>query len=237
MKPELIVALDVPESRLIPGIVSQLPPEISYYKVGLELFTSEGPEALDYLQENGKNIFLDLKLHDIPRTVANAVNSAARHGISLLTVHACGARAMLQAAAEAAGECDNPPRLIAVTTLTSLDQHDLNQLGITRSPAEQAEVLGGMALAAGIDGLVTSALEVETLREIFGDEPLLVTPGIRLQPESKNEAADQKRIATPEAAVRGGSNFLVVGRPILQADDPGAAAKKILADIDGVWRE
>jgi orotidine-5'-phosphate decarboxylase len=231
MNPELIVALDVPSKDQIPAIVEQLPAEILYYKVGLELFVSEGPAALEYLLTNNKKVFLDLKLHDIPRTVANAVTTAAKHGVDMLTVHGIGGRAMLTAAAEAAAaQGDKAPRLLAITTLTSLDEKDFKELGINRDISEQAVILGGIALKSGIDGLVTSAHELESLRETFGDDPLLVTPGIR---PADGEKADQKRIATPEAAVRAGASFLVVGRPILQANNPGQAAQTILDQMAG----
>lgn len=243
MKPEIIVALDVPESNLIPDIVNSLPPEISFYKVGLELFTSEGPAALEYLKTHNKRIFLDLKLHDIPKTVENAVKTAAKHGVSLLTVHAVGGRNMLKAAAQAASECKNPPKIVAVTTLTSLDERDFKDLGIARSISEQAEILAEMAISCGIDGLVTSVHEVARLREICGPEAILVTPGIRLndsatqgQTRSGNELADQKRVATPELAVRLGSSHLVVGRPIVQAKNPAEAAQQILNEIDAAYR-
>lgn len=233
MKPELIVALDVPSSREVPAIVDSLPAEIKYYKVGLELFTSEGPKTLEYLQKKNKHIFLDLKLHDIPRTVANAVKSAARQKIKMLTVHACGGRNMLKAAAEAAAECaPDSPLLIAVTTLTSLDQNDLKDLGIKRDLKEQAKILGEIALSSGINGLVTSALEVNTLRDTFGDQVLLITPGIR---PADGDIGDQKRIATPEMAVKGGATHLVVGRPILQAPDPNAAALQILKEMNTAY--
>jgi orotidine-5'-phosphate decarboxylase len=234
MKPELIVALDVPTANEIPAIVNALPEEVSFYKVGLELFAGEGPAALQYLKDKNKKIFLDLKLHDIPRTVANAVQAAAQHNVALLTVHACGGRNMLTAAAEAAAECVNPPKLVAVTTLTSLDENDFADLGINRSISEQAEIIGGIAIESGIDGLVTSVLEVETLRKKFGEDAILVTPGIRL---ADGDVADQKRVATPTMAVNSGSSHLVVGRPILQADDPHAAARRILDEIDAAYGE
>lgn len=244
MKPELIVALDVPSSKEIPQIVKSLPPEISYYKVGLELFASEGPKALEYLKANNKQIFLDLKLHDIPRTVANAVASIAQHNVNMITVHACGGREMLKAAADAAadaGEC--APKIIAVTTLTSLNENDFQDLGINRSISEQAIILGGIAMAAGINGLVTSAHEVETLRKTFGEHALLVTPGIRPAPradgsvQAGGEVADQKRVATPAMAVKGGASHLVVGRPILQADDPARVAYEILEQIQQAYTQ
>ncbi len=226
IKPELAIALDLPSSDNIPVIVKQMPKEIIWYKIGLELFTSEGPRSFEYLLSNNKKVFLDLKLHDIPNTVSRSVTAAARHGISMLTVHASGGRAMLKAAAEAAGEFGAiAPKLVAVTTLTSLDKHDFHDLGLERSISEQAKVLGGMAIASGIDGIVTSVQEVMSLRETFGHSVLMVTPGIRL---ADSDTGDQKRISTPEEAVRAGSDFLVVGRPILQAKDPRATAELIL---------
>ncbi|OVE74878.1 orotidine 5'-phosphate decarboxylase [bacterium E08(2017)] len=229
MKPEIIAALDVPTADDIPPIVDSIGDSVSYYKVGLEIFTAEGPACLDYLKSKNKQIFLDLKLHDIPRTVANAVTSAAQHNVSLLTVHACGGRAMLEAAAEAARESGTDMKLIAVTTLTSLDENDFTDLGITRTLSQQANALGELAISSGIDGLVTSVHEVETLRATFGPDALLVTPGIR---PAGGDVADQKRVATPAIAVERGSSYLVIGRPILQADDPAAAAKAIQEEID-----
>jgi orotidine-5'-phosphate decarboxylase len=231
MAAELIVALDVPSSKEIPTIVDSLPQEITFYKVGLELFCAEGPAALEPLRAREKNIFLDLKLHDIPRTVEHAVRSAARLGIRLLTVHACGGRAMLQAAAHAAKEYgSNAPAIIGVTTLTSLNEDDFSDLGINRSLKEQARALGRIAVESGIDGLVTSVHEVAALRSELGDTPLLVTPGIRMP---SDDTGDQKRVATPSDAVKAGSNFLVVGRSILEADDPRAAARSILDNMKG----
>ena len=230
--PQLAVALDVADSKEIGPIMDVLPDRIAWYKVGLELFCAEGPAALGPLKTRGKRVFLDLKLHDIPRTVERAVRSAASHGVDLITVHATGGRAMMQAAADAAGACgEDRPRLVAVTTLTSLDAEDLAEIGIHRSPADQALALADLAMEAGIDGLVTSVIEVAALRERLGPDALLVTPGIRL---SQGPSEDQKRVATPSAAVRGGSSLLVVGRPILNADDPHAAATRILEEMNGI---
>ncbi len=230
MKPELIVAVDVPSADKIPAIVNELPGRVTYYKIGLELFAAAGPEALRFLGENGKRVFLDLKLHDIPRTVARAVEAAAQHNAALLTVHAGGGRDMLTAAAKAAASLgDQAPKLVAVTTLTSLDQADLNELGIQRDLSEHTAALGKLAIDCGIDGLVCSPLEVEAFRNTLGEGPILVTPGIR---PAGGDVGDQKRVATPAMAVKGGSSFLVVGRPILEADDPAAAAETILEQMD-----
>lgn len=227
MKPVLIVALDVPTLQEMEEVLNRLPDSIEWYKVGLELFCAEGPAILEPLKKRNKKIFLDLKLHDIPRTVANAVKTAASHGVNLMTVHAIGGRAMLEAAAEAARECSNPPKLVAVTTLTSLSQEDFTDLGIARSVSGQALALGELAISSGIDGLVTSAHEAGALRKKF-PHALLVTPGIRMP---GGDVADQKRVATPSFAVQQGATHLVVGRPILQAENSSAAAAAIFADI------
>jgi len=229
MKSELIVALDVPTAAEIPEIVNALPAEILYYKIGLELFTASGPAALEFLTENGKKIFLDLKLHDIPRTVARAVEAAAQYNVALMTVHAGGGRNMLtEAAQSAAGLGADAPKLVAVTTLTSLDQSDLNELGIQRTLPDHTAALGKLAIDCGIDGLVCSPLEVGDFRTQLGDGPILVTPGIR---PAGGDVGDQKRVATPAMAVRDGSSFLVVGRPILSADNPEEAAAEILRQM------
>ena len=227
MTPALIVALDVPSLQEMEEALQRLPDRIEWYKVGLELFCAEGPDVLLPLKQRNKHIFLDLKLHDIPRTVANAVKTAAGHGVDLMTVHAAGGRAMLEAAAAAAGECARPPKLVAVTTLTSLNEEDLRNLGISRTLPEQAAALGELAIRSGIDGLVTSAHEAGTLRKTFPGA-LLVTPGIRMP---GGDTGDQKRVATPSFAIRQGATHLVVGRPILQADDPAAAAAEVFDDI------
>ncbi len=231
MPAELILALDVPDSAAIGPIVDALPQAVRFYKVGLELFCADGPAALEPLKARSRSIFLDLKLHDIPRTVARSVTSACRHGVSLLTVHAAGGREMLKAAAAAAREAGpGRPRLVAVTTLTSLDQSDLADLGVQRSVAEHTLALGRMAIECGIDGLVCSPLEIEIFRREMGPQPILVTPGIR---PSGGELGDQKRVATPGAAVRAGASYLVVGRPVLDAPHPAAAAAAILAEMAG----
>jgi len=227
MKAALIVALDVPTVKEMEKALDRLPDTIEWYKVGLELFCAEGPAVLEPLKKRNKKIFLDLKLHDIPRTVAHAVKTAASHGVNLMTVHAIGGRAMLEAAAEAARECLHPPKLVAVTTLTSLSQDDFVDLGIVRSVSDQALALGELAISSGIDGLVTSAHEAGALRKKF-PQALLVTPGIRM-PEG--DVGDQKRVATPAFAVQQGATHLVVGRPILQAENPATVAAAIFADI------
>lgn len=234
MKPEIILALDVPNGAALSPLLPRLPPELSWFKIGLELFTAEGPGWVRHLASGGRRIFLDLKLHDIPRTVANAVTAAGSLGASLMTVHAIGGRAMLTAAAEAAAAFGpNRPRLVAVTTLTSLNQQDFADLGINRSVTDQALRLTELALKSGIDGVVTSVLEAAALRKEFGPDPLLVTPGIR---PAGADVGDQKRVATPAMAVEAGASYLVVGRPIMDAADPSVATLGIQREIDQAWQ-
>lgn len=225
MPTELIVALDVPNINQIPEVVRKLPANVNFYKVGLELFTSAGPEALSFLKAEKKKIFLDLKMHDIPHTVARAVETAAMHNVDILTVHACGGSAMLSAAAEAARD---RLAVVAVTVLTSLDQNDLSTLGIARELKNHILEMGKLAWKSGLHGLVCSPLETKSFREALGAEPILITPGIR---PAGADAGDQKRIATPAMAAADGSSYIVVGRPILQAEDPGKAAEMILAEL------
>lgn len=228
-RPALILALDRPSLKENLMVLERLPEAIRQVKVGLELFTAEGPQALRELQARGKRIFLDLKLHDIPNTVARAVTAAAALGVSMLTLHASGGRAMLQAAVAAARRYGpQAPRLLAVTALTSLAPEDLPTIGVQRYMTEHVLALGSLALDCGLDGLVCSAHEASALRQSFGSDPLLVIPGIR---PAGNAHADQKRGATPAAAVAAGATFLVVGRPILEASDPQAAALAILNEM------
>jgi orotidine-5'-phosphate decarboxylase len=233
--PELIVALDLPTRAAAQRALQQLPASVRHVKIGLELFIGEGPAVLSDAAATGRRCFLDLKLHDIPRTVAHAVRSAAAHNVFMLTVHAKGGEAMLKAAAEAAAACGAArPRVIAVTTLTSLNQDDLTQLGITRPLAEHTLALGKLAIASGCDGLVCSPLELAMFRRELGPAPLLVAPGIR---PSGAATGDQKRVASPADAVRAGASFLVVGRPILEAQDPSAAAESVLQEMQAAWRQ
>ena len=225
---DLIVALDVPTSAEARAVVDQLGDAVSFYKVGLELFIADGEATLAMLRERGKRVFLDLKLHDIPRTVERAVTSAARFGVDLLTIHASGARAMVAAAAQAAASASHPPKILAVTVLTSLDDADLADIGVVRDAAAQVDALGRLAVESGADGLVCSPREVGRLRAALGPRPYLVTPGIR---PAGGDLGDQKRVATPATAARDGASAIVVGRPIVQAPDPRAAALAILAEL------
>jgi orotidine-5'-phosphate decarboxylase len=224
----LIVALDVPSAAASAELVKKLEGTCQWFKVGLELFTAAGPAAIEPLIAHGHSIFLDLKFHDIPNTVAGAVRSAASMGVRMMTVHSAGGPAMLAAAKAALDGIANPPELLAVTVLTSMDAAALESTGITRSPAQQVELLAEMGLRAGIRGFVCSPQEVAALRALTGPDGVLVIPGIR---PAGAETGDQKRLATPADALRNGASFLVVGRPITQASDPAKAAEAILAEM------
>ena len=199
-----------------------------WFKVGLELFTAAGPAVVETLVARGHSVFLDLKFHDIPNTVAGAVRSAAALGVRMMNVHASGGPAMLAAARAALEGVANPPQLLAVTVLTSMDAAQLKAAGVGRAPAEQVKLLAKMGLKAGIRGFVCSPQEVAALRALTGPEGVLVVPGIR---PAGAEAGDQKRMATPADALRAGASYLVVGRPITQAPDPAEAAEAILKEM------
>jgi orotidine-5'-phosphate decarboxylase len=224
----LIVALDVPSAAEAAHLVNRLERSCQWFKVGLELFVAAGPAVLEQWVARGHSIFLDLKFCDIPNTVAGAVRSAATLGVRMMTVHASGGPAMLRAARAALDGLENPPELLAVTMLTSMDQAQVNAVGLERSPAEQVELLTRMGLEAGIRGFVCSPREVASLRVLTGPEGVLVIPGIR---PAGTQTGDQKRIATPADALRQGASYLVVGRPITQAADPAEAAHAILEEM------
>jgi orotidine-5'-phosphate decarboxylase len=224
----LIVALDFPDAGAALGLVDRLEGTVSWLKVGLELYIAEGNPLVTALQRRGFSIFLDLKLHDIPNTVASAVRAAGRLGVNMLTIHAAGGPEMLAAAVEAAPENLD---LLAVTVLTSMDASQLEATGVPSTPAAQVETLADLALTRKIPGLVCSPMEVAGIRKRFGCKPLLVTPGIR--PEG-SDAGDQRRMATPSVAIAAGASYLVVGRPISRAADPAAVAQSIAAEIEAV---
>lgn len=234
--PEVIVALDCAEAGPALELVARLP-EGTWYKVGLELFTRTGPPVVERLVKEGRHVFLDLKLHDIPNTVAGAVRSAARLGVRLLTVHAAGGEAMLRAAADAAADAPGGPappggrlRLLAVTVLTSLDDAALAAvMGPGASVEEAAGRLAGLARESGIDGAVSSVNECRAIKLACGDEFLVVTPGIRLPGQG---AQDQKRVATPGTARAAGADYIVVGRAVTAAADPGAALEAVRAALE-----
>ena len=224
----LIVALDYPDAASALAFVDQLEGSVHWFKVGLELYLSAGNTIVHTLVRHGFSVFLDLKLHDIPNTVAGAVRTASRSGASLLTIHASGGAAMIEAAANAAASVDTAPKILAVTVLTSMDEQQLHAVGVPGAVAAQVELLARLAVNAGADGLVCSPEESGRLRQILGPAPVLVTPGIRPAGAGND---DQKRIATPEAALRSGASYLVVGRPITQAADPQQAAENILRSM------
>jgi orotidine-5'-phosphate decarboxylase len=224
----LIVALDVPGAAEATALVNRLEHTCRWFKVGLELFTAAGPAAIEPLVAHGHSVFLDLKFCDIPNTVAGAVRSAAALGAKMMTLHASGGPAMLEAAQNAIADLKNPPQLLAVTVLTSMDQAQVNAVGLERSPAQQVDLLARMGLETGIRGFVCSPQEVAALRKLTGPEGVLVIPGIR---PAGAQTGDQKRIATPADALRQGASYLVVGRPITQAADPAEAAESILAEM------
>lgn len=226
-KDRLAVALDFPSGESALELVDRLADTCRWFKVGMELYYAAGNAFVEALLNRGFQVFLDLKLHDIPNTVAGAVRSATQAGASLLTIHAGGGPAMMAAATKAAA-APGAPRLLAVTVLTSMDVHELAAVGITSSPAEQVLRLARLAQQAGINGMVCSAEEVGILRAELGKEILLVIPGIR---PIGSDIGDQKRIATPTIAIERGASMLVVGRPITRAADPAEAAQSILKEI------
>lgn len=224
----LIVALDVPGANEANELVDRLENTCRWFKVGLELFIAAGPAVVDLLTRRGYSVFLDLKLHDIPNTVAGAVRSAASLGARMLTVHASGGPAMLAAAHNAIEGVSDPPELLAVTVLTSMDAAQTRATGLDRSPAEQVKLLARMGLEAGIRGFVCSPHEVAALRALTGPEGVLVIPGIR---PAQADIGDQKRTATSAEALKQGASYLVVGRPITQAPEPARAAEAILREM------
>lgn len=221
-------ALDYPTLAEAAEGAARVASAVGVLKVGLELFVREGPRAVELGHTLGRPVFLDLKLCDIPETVERAVHNAAALGARYLTLHAGGGRAMLERAAAAAARASSPLTLLAVTVLTSLDQADLVALGVAGSPREHVLRLAALAMDAGVRGFVTSAQEVAALRAALGEGAFLVTPGIR---PAGAETGDQKRVATPAAALAAGADLLVIGRPIRDAADPLAAAEAIVREI------
>ena len=224
--PRIIVALDFADAASALSLARQLNPQLCRVKVGKELFTVAGPALVEQLQRMGFAVFLDLKFHDIPNTVAQACKAAAALGVWMLDVHALGGRAMMVAARAALDHATVRPRLIAVTVLTSMAASDLLEVGITASPGEAALRLAKLAAECALDGVVCSAQEASALRVQCGAQFLLVTPGIRLEDSA---ADDQKRIATPAFALANGASYLVVGRPVTRAIDPAAVLRGFAA--------
>jgi orotidine-5'-phosphate decarboxylase len=222
----LIVALDVSTTAAARKIVAAVGDSAHAYKVGMQLYTAEGPSIVRELVGSGRRVFLDLKYHDIPNTVGAAVREAAQLGVSMLTVHASGGGKMLRAAVEAA---QKPGLLVlAVTVLTSLDDVELGKIGLRGGALEQVLRLAALALSNGCKGVVASALEAAALREEFGRDFTIVTPGVRPAGSGPN---DQARVVTPAEAISAGASHIVVGRPITEASDPAAEARAILGQI------
>lgn len=227
---KILIALDYDSEQTALEFVKQLSPDTCRLKVGKEMFTYFGPEFVKKLIELGFDVFLDLKFHDIPNTVAKAVTAAAKMGVWMVNVHASGGFEMMQKAKQALDKFgDKAPLLIAVTVLTSMDEKELKRLGVEKSPSEQVIYLAKLAKEAGLDGVVCSALEAKDLKSILGHEFKLITPGIR--PEG-SDAGDQKRIMTPYQAITSGSDYLVIGRPITQAKNPVDVLKNINESIN-----
>jgi orotidine-5'-phosphate decarboxylase len=224
----IIVALDVPEARDALALAARLDPKLCRVKVGKELFVAAGPAVVAQLQERGFEVFLDLKFHDIPNTVAGACRSAARLGVWMLNIHASGGVAMMRAARDALSGVARPPLVIGVTILTSLGDADLGAIGFSGTAHDNAVRLARLARESGLDGVVCSAQEAPEMRSAAGADFILVTPGIRLATDPKG---DQSRTVTPPEAMRLGADYLVIGRPITQSKDPVATLESIRASL------
>jgi len=225
VKNPIIAALDVPDAEEALKLAKAIAPAVGAFKIGKELFVSAGPDIVKRVRDTEAEVFLDLKFHDIPNTVAKAVASAVRLDVQMLTVHTCGGTAMLKAAVKAA---DGGPLVLGVTVLTSMDEDDLAKVGVQKTPADQVLHLAQLASQAGMKGLVCSPKEIVSLREVLPHEVKLVTPGIR---PAGAESGDQKRVMTPADAMSAGANWLVIGRPIYAAANPRQAAEDILSSL------
>ncbi len=233
MQNPVIVALDVPEVETALELAAQLAPVVGAFKIGGELFTSAGPEIVRRIRATGAAVFLDLKFHDIPNTVAKAVAAATRLDVQMLTIHAGGGFEMMQAAEQSAQQTARQagrdvPLVLGVTVLTSMNSNTLSEVGAQANVGHQVERLAGLAVKAGLRGLVCSPLEIVALRQVLPSQVKLVTPGIRT---GKEKADDQKRTLSPKEALAAGADWLVIGRPIYAAPNPRAAAEEILASL------
>lgn len=232
VKPPIFVALDYPNAAAAEALVEQLSPTDTGLKVGKELFTAAGPDFVKGLTKRGFNVFLDLKFHDIPNTVAKAVSAAAELGVGMVNVHASGGRRMMEAARQALSHYgQQAPDLIAVTVLTSMTDDELHEVGVRKPVSEQVSRLAALTADCGLDGVVCSAQEAVMLRQYTHQDFLLVTPGIR---PAGADSGDQRRIMTPVDAIQAGVSYLVIGRPITQAADPAAALASINKEINAV---
>jgi len=233
MRNPIIAALDVPSAEQALKLAEQIAPAVGAFKIGKELFVAAGPDIVKRVRATGASVFLDLKFHDIPNTVAKAVASAVRLDVQMLTIHTSGGSEMMRAAEKAAQDTakalgQTAPLVLGVTVLTSMDSHALNEIGCESNVGHQVERLAALAVKSELRGLVCSPLEIADLREILPAEIRLVTPGIRTGAE---KADDQKRTLTPREAIQAGASWLVVGRPIYAAENPRLAAEKILASL------
>jgi len=233
MRNPIIAALDVPDDETALKLAAQIAPAVGAFKIGKELFVAAGPDIVRRVRDTGAAVFLDLKFHDIPNTVAKAVTAAVRLNVQMLTIHTSGGSAMMRAAEKSSQDTAKllglpSPLVLGVTVLTSLDNAALGEIGIQPDTARQVERLANLAVKAGMRGLVCSPLEIAALRKILPASIQLVTPGIRTGAE---EADDQKRTLTPREALQAGANWLVIGRPIYAAENPRAAAEKILESL------
>lgn len=226
--PKVYVALDYQNTAEADSLIEQLPAGKVGLKVGKELFTSAGPQWVERVVQKGFSVFLDLKFHDIPNTVAKAVTAASKLGVDIVNVHASGGSRMMKAAADALNMIDNPPLLIGVTVLTSMDEADLKEQGIAKSVRDQVEYLATLAKSSGLQGVVCSAQEAELLKTACGSQFKLMTPGIRPKGSNKD---DQRRTMSPAEAVSVGVDYMVIGRPITQSSNPAKAVEAILSSI------
>ncbi len=236
MRNPIIAALDVPSVEAALSLAEKIAPLVGAFKIGSELFTAAGPEIVRRIRATGAGVFLDLKFHDIPNTVAKSVASAVRLDVQMLTIHTGGGPAMMRAAEKSAQDTAKslgkaPPLVLGVTVLTSMDGNELDAVGVQASVGHQVERLARIAIESGLRGLVCSPLEIAALRQGFSQEIQLVTPGIRTGAEA---ADDQRRTLTPREAIEAGASWLVIGRPIYAATDPRAAAERILQSIANV---
>jgi len=229
--PRVIVALDYPDAASALQLVARLTPDLCRLKVGKELFTRAGPQLVEELAGRGFDVFLDLKFHDIPNTVASACHAAADLGVWMVNVHALGGERMLLAAREGIERAAQSPLLIAVTILTSMNTNDLVAVGLSGSPADNVLRLAALAHQSGLDGVVCSSRETAILRNEHGPDFSLITPGIR---PAGSQADDQRRVMTPADAIRAGSNYLVIGRPVTRADDPVSVLRTISSELSAL---
>jgi len=229
--PRVIVALDYPDAAAALQLVAGLTPDLCRLKVGKELFTRAGPQLVETLAGRGFDVFLDLKFHDIPNTVANACHVAADLGVWMINVHTLGGERMLQAAREGVERATGAPLLVGVTILTSMGEPDLAAVGLSGSPQDNVLRLASLARQSGLDGVVCSSRETAVIRDTLGPDFLLVTPGIR---PAGSAADDQRRVMTPSDAISAGSNYLVIGRPVTRADDPVSVLRTINSELSAL---